>query len=1262
MRFARKAGSSYQLLIIDQFEDIFSRLPHDEAGRNNFFQVLGEILQRNKNIKVLLSMRDEYLGELDRFRHFIPGRLKATFRLELLSKQQAFDAITLTAKRAKHPIRLCAEDVRGMVDDLSQLGASDLGGKKAHKWESHFVEPLFLQLACKDAWPGILKRSKKLEASAEGRETPCVSLEDSTSTKELDAVLSRFYENTVETQQSNTTNGDELKLRLFVQDGLITPSGIRNLIGVEEVELRWGLTEQDIEPLITAHLVRPQRRNRETFYELAHDRILSPIKSNNEDWIKKNLLDWRKAARLAERGGDNQNLSFIKVFQAYLESKKNPASLIPYEKIFIENSKKYKWKLLRQFLVFLTVWGFIVGGYSFFVGDKAKEVRIAQQKNEIAQQKNKISLQATNISQTHEYLNFLGGQLDEAQDKFDKQEKKLSIQSEEIGKHIQNQLNSDETIKKQKNLSIVRGLMGRYPQRKWMERNDESAILQVREAYSEAKRRFESDKIPEELTISFLTAFNNAMTPIEGAPGFARTISLGLEQNQPIAIHSGDNPKVAYFDTELNCLAIRNLDKNPGHVNCVHNHSLPPTALDFDPKGRYLAASYSEGIFIFTLKGLPGNDLVKPKLFEAGQPVDLFSFSADGARLVYLSKNSVKVLCNKSKWVSCAKGAISPVSLKFTKIAISLEVNGKRRISVARKNGDIVLMDLDDKQAGDKAVSIIQHPLIKKPEKKYNFAKDDRSVLYLGFVGKSQMLLVVHSDTQIFLWKMNGDDKQLVKQKIIRKTGLANRSTKSEEGNKHFQAAALSSEAKLFTVLDDEITEWDLSKIEFEKKHATVSSVSRKTGSRNLKQLSVSKEWLIGRGFFKLWLWEQDRSLESKLIHSRFPEPKMKFEKGLLFYPQAISFGLDNKLIVGTSQQGLMRWAPDSNNAWITNDLSVCEGFEDISVRSIALSPDRSLIALAMGRRNNKGPGHLMVLPLSGLKKWDFCNKSFHKDGLWAVAFSSDGRWLVSGDYLGKAHIWKIDNNRLEHHAELKLKNNNIIRSMAFHPKHNLLAIGKRVSEKNNTLGVVELVLFDNEGQKIDSDILEFSKGGIGSILDIDFSNDGDSLVAVGENGPIRLWKINADKKIKVESSRLLSGHAGGTTALAFNPELGYLATGGKDGLVRVWDLEDRTSESANLAGIDADVMSLSWRKDGKQLAVSYKHSSYTSEDLSNKHSHGVVTLWHWDLSRISEIVCNTTWRTLDKNEWNNWIKPVSGHSYEPACEPNGLPLDEEEE
>ena len=68
--------------------------------------------------------------------------------------------------------------------------------------------------------------------------------------------------------------------RQWVDEKLITPDGIRNQVlrGARQSE---GLDSALVQKLVATHLMRSEKRGGATWYELAHDRLIEPIRDNN---------------------------------------------------------------------------------------------------------------------------------------------------------------------------------------------------------------------------------------------------------------------------------------------------------------------------------------------------------------------------------------------------------------------------------------------------------------------------------------------------------------------------------------------------------------------------------------------------------------------------------------------------------------------------------------------------------------------------------------------------------------------------------------------------------------------------------------------------------------------------------------------------------------------------------------------------------------------------------------------------------------------
>ena len=80
------------MLIFDQFEEILTLDPADRDSQEVFFQELGSVLA-DGDIWALFSMREDYIGGLDRFLRYLPSYLQTTYRLDFLESDAAKIAI-----------------------------------------------------------------------------------------------------------------------------------------------------------------------------------------------------------------------------------------------------------------------------------------------------------------------------------------------------------------------------------------------------------------------------------------------------------------------------------------------------------------------------------------------------------------------------------------------------------------------------------------------------------------------------------------------------------------------------------------------------------------------------------------------------------------------------------------------------------------------------------------------------------------------------------------------------------------------------------------------------------------------------------------------------------------------------------------------------------------------------------------------------------------------------------------------------------------
>jgi WD40 repeat protein/serine/threonine protein kinase len=186
-----------------------------------------------------------------------------------------------------------------------------------------------------------------------------------------------------------------------------------------------------------------------------------------------------------------------------------------------------------------------------------------------------------------------------------------------------------------------------------------------------------------------------------------------------------------------------------------------------------------------------------------------------------------------------------------------------------------------------------------------------------------------------------------------------------------------------------------------------------------------------------------------------------------------------------------------------------------------------------------------------------------HWDGVDEVAFSLDGKLLVSacGDHT--VRLWDVSNGELVRN----LVAGSVVLRVAFSPDSQILASG----DADGTVVVWEVATGTARRS------IRAHTGG--RIWCLAFSDDGQRLASAGEDGKIRLWDASTGDELVT-----LSGHTGAVESLAFLPNSNALVSGGTDGGLRLWDLDDQ-NEPTTLRVVDGRVLSIAITRDGRRLA-----------------------------------------------------------------------------
>jgi WD40 repeat protein len=273
-----------RVLVIDQFEEVFTTSAERWKDRADFFDDLGDALEADGNLRVVLVMREEFVGALEPFTPAFPRRLRTRYRLERLRKRAAVAAVAEPLKGTGYTFG--AEVAEELVENLMRVtvddpasGTPDSGGETPapRTMRAEFVEPVQLQVVCVQIWESLPDPPATIDA------------ERIKVFGDVDRALAGYYERSirgaVETPEAVRTGLTEGDLRHWFERKLITPEGTRGTVfrGAQETG---GLPSRLVELLDTRfRLVRPELRGAGTWYELTHDRFIAPIRESNRQYF-----------------------------------------------------------------------------------------------------------------------------------------------------------------------------------------------------------------------------------------------------------------------------------------------------------------------------------------------------------------------------------------------------------------------------------------------------------------------------------------------------------------------------------------------------------------------------------------------------------------------------------------------------------------------------------------------------------------------------------------------------------------------------------------------------------------------------------------------------------------------------------------------------------------------------------------------------------------------------------------------------------------
>ncbi len=228
------------------------------------------------------------------------------------------------------------------------------------------------------------------------------------------------------------------------------------------------------------------------------------------------------------------------------------------------------------------------------------------------------------------------------------------------------------------------------------------------------------------------------------------------------------------------------------------------------------------------------------------------------------------------------------------------------------------------------------------------------------------------------------------------------------------------------------------------------------------------------------------------------------------------------------------------------------------------------------------------------------------------IAFTPDGRHLVSGGIDGGVIVWDVE-SRAQVGERLAL-HEAAVTAVAVSPD------GKTVASGDQDGTIILSELSSRFGQAT------AARAHGGPVTSLSFGSDGRTLASGGEDSSILLWPVHR----RMETSTRLGSHESDVRGLEFSPSGDVLVSGGGDEELILWDTRSRRQMGEPLAGHQGRIWSVAFSTDGRYVVAG---------DAS-----GLVLLWDTDLLSWQRRACAIANRSFTTFEWEQLVGRVPYH------------------
>ncbi len=298
-----------------------------------------------------------------------------------------------------------------------------------------------------------------------------------------------------------------------------------------------------------------------------------------------------------------------------------------------------------------------------------------------------------------------------------------------------------------------------------------------------------------------------------------------------------------------------------------------------------------------------------------------------------------------------------------------------------------------------------------------------------------------------------------------------------------------------------------------------------------------------------------------------------------------------SKLFTAGSDGRIIQWNMNNNNG----EHTVLMNNKASINRCLDISKNDRWLAVGTGKS-------VQLIELTSTKSPVYL--SGHRDVVWSVAFSKDGKKLVTSAADSTVRLWDIGTG-----------DNTIIAKVDSRVKSISLSSDDKyvIGGTENGKVIKWITSSENDPGKV---IYEEKNDPIYSVA---ISND-NTMYATGDlQGTVRLYDMGTDEL--VES---LSGHDARINDLQFSPDNSRLASASYDGKIQLWNTDDLNYQPIVLDDHSSWVWSLAFSPDGSNLI-----SGCVDRLIRKYPTHSYM---------MASQMCSKITRNISKKEWDRYV------------------------